>query len=322
MRAMHITTLKGPDAIELVEVDEPTVDAESVVIDVHVAGVTFPEVSQSRGEYHLRRTLPFIPGTEVAGVVRSAPSDSGLGAGQRVAAFPGVGGYAETVTAPPTAVFPLPDNVSFDAGAALPMNYLTMHFALLRRAQMKPGETVLVHGAAGGVGTAAVQLAAALDARVIAVVSAPGKVDTAKAAGADEVVLADAFEDAVLELTGSRGVDIVVDPVGAGRVSGSLRILAREGRLLVVGSTGGDIAQTKVDSLMRNNLNVSGVGWGAFWVEQPSYLQEQWAALLPLLRAGKLQPMVGRRFPLEQASQALLELDERRAQGKVLLDVQ
>lgn len=215
MRAMHITTLKGPDAIELVEVDEPTVDAESVVIDVHVAGVTFPEVSQSRGEYHLRRTLPFIPGTEVAGVVRSAPSDSGLGAGQRVAAFPGVGGYAETVTAPPTAVFPLPDNVSFDAGAALPMNYLTMHFALLRRAQMKPGETVLVHGAAGGVGTAAVQLAAALDARVIAVVSAPGKVDTAKAAGADEVVLADAFEDAVLELTGSRGVDIVVDPVGA-----------------------------------------------------------------------------------------------------------
>ncbi|WP_279614446.1 zinc-binding dehydrogenase [Streptomyces hygroscopicus] len=130
---------------------------------------------------------------------------------------------------------------------------------------------------------------------------------------------ADAFEDAVLELTGNRGVDIVVDPVGAGRVSGSLRILAREGRLLVVGSTGGDVAQIKVDSLMRNNLNLSGVGWGAFWVEQPSYLQEQWAALLPLLRAGKLQPVIGRRFPLEQASQALLELDERRAQGKVLL---
>ncbi|MFD7662016.1 zinc-binding dehydrogenase [Streptomyces sp. NPDC059788] len=133
--------------------------------------------------------------------------------------------------------------------------------------------------------------------------------------------MADAFEDAVRELTGDRGVDIVVDPVGADRVSGSVRILAREGRLLVIGSVGGDVAQVKVDSLMRNNLDVSGVGWGAFWSEEPSYLQEQWAALLPLLRAGHLQPVMGRRFPLEQASQALLELDQRRAQGKVLLDV-
>ncbi|MER7987696.1 zinc-binding dehydrogenase, partial [Streptomyces noursei] len=217
MRAIHITSLKGPTAIEVVEVDEPTAGAESVVIDVHVAGVTFPEVLQSRGEYHLRRTLPFIPGAEIAGIVRSAPWDSGLTAGQRVAAFPGVGGYAETVAAPPTAVFPLPDNVSFHAGAALPMNYLTMHFGLVRRAQLKPGDTVLVHGAAGGVGTAAVQLAAALDARVIAVVSEPGKVDTAKAAGADDVVLADAFEDTVRELTGDGGVDIVVGGGGAGR---------------------------------------------------------------------------------------------------------
>ncbi|MFI0220677.1 NADPH:quinone oxidoreductase family protein [Streptomyces lydicus] len=321
MRAIHITSLKGPLAIEAVEVDEPAVGAESVVIDVHVAGVTFPEVSQSRGEYHLQRTLPFIPGTEVAGTVRSAPSDSGLTTGQRVAAFPGTGGYAETVAAPPTAVFPLPDNVSFHAGAALPMNYLTMHFGLVRRAQLKAGDTVLVHGAAGGVGTAAVQLAAPLDARVIAVVSEPGKIDTAKAAGADEVILADAFEDTVQELTGDRGVDIVVDPVGADRVVGSLRSLAREGRLLVIGSTGGDIAQIKIDTLMYNNLSVSGVGWGAFWREQPSYLQEQWAGLLPLLQAGELQPVIGRRFPLEQATQALLELDQRRAQGKVLLDV-
>ncbi|MEU6120205.1 NADPH:quinone oxidoreductase family protein [Streptomyces sp. NPDC047117] len=321
MRAVHITSLKGPTAIEVVETDEPTADAESVVIDVHVAGVTYPEVAQSYGTYHLQRAQPFIPGAEVAGTVRSAPSDSGLTAGQRVAAFPGVGGYAETVAAPPTAVFPLPDNVSFDVGAALPMNYLTMHFGLVRRAQLKPGETVLVHGAAGGVGTAAVQLATALDAKVIAVVSEPGKIDTAKTAGADEVVVADAFEDAVRELTGDRGVDIVVDPVGADRVSGSVRVLAREGRLLVIGSVGGDVAQVKVDSLMRNNLNVSGVGWGAFWSEEPSYLQEQWAALLPLLRADHLQPVMGRRFPLEQASQALLELDQRRAQGKVLLDV-
>ncbi|CAL9395189.1 Phenolphthiocerol synthesis polyketide synthase type I Pks15_1 [Streptomyces sp. enrichment culture] len=321
MRAIQITSLEGPTATEVVEVDEPTAGAGSVVIDVHVAGVTYPEVAQSHGTYHLRRALPFIPGAEVAGVVRSAPSDSGLTAGQRVAAFPGVGGYAETVATQPTAVFPLPDNVSLHTGAALPMNYLTMHFGLVRRAQMKPGETVLVHGASGGVGTAAVQLATALGARVIAVVSAPDKIGTAKAAGADEVVLVDAFEEAVRKLTDDRGVDIVVDPVGADRVPGSLRSLAREGRLLVVGSVGGDVARIEVDSLMRENLSVAGVGWGAFWSEEPAYLQEQWAALLPLLRAGHLRPVVGRRYPLEQASQALLELDQRRVQGKVLLDV-
>lgn len=189
MHAIYITCLKGPAFIEAVEVDEPTAGAESVIIDVHVAGVTFPEIAQSHGEYHLQRVLPFIPGTEVAGTVRSAPSDSGLRAWQRVAAFPGIGGYAATVAVPPTAaVFPLPDNVSFRAGAALPMNYLTMHFALVRRAHLKPGESVLMHGTAGGVGTAAVQLAAALDARVIAVVSEPGKLTAARAVGADEVV--------------------------------------------------------------------------------------------------------------------------------------
>ncbi|CAL9328878.1 zinc-binding dehydrogenase [Streptomyces sp. enrichment culture] len=176
---------------------------------VHVAGVTYPEVAQSRGQYHLQRTLPFVPGAEVAGTVRSAPPGTGLTAGQRVAAFPGTGGYAETVAVQSAAVFPLPDDVSFDTGAALPMNYLTMHFGLVRRGGLKPGDTVLVHGAAGGVGTAAVQLAAALGARVIAVVSGPDKVDTAKDAGSDEVVLAGDFEEDVRRLTGERGVDLV-----------------------------------------------------------------------------------------------------------------
>ncbi|MGY1440099.1 NADPH:quinone oxidoreductase family protein [Streptomyces reniochalinae] len=321
MRAVHITRHAGPAAVEVVELDEPTAEPDSVVIDVRVAGVTYPEVAQSRGEYHLRRTLPFVPGAEVAGTVRSAPSNTGLTAGQRVAAFPGTGGYAETVAVPPTAVFPLPDNVSLDTGAALPMNYLTMHFALVRRAHLQPGDTVLVHGAAGGIGTAAVQLATALGARAIAVVSGPDKIDTAKAAGSDEVVLADDFDQAVRKLTGERGVDLVVDPVGGDRLTGSLNSLAREGRYLVVGAAGGHSPQVTTDSLMRKNLDLSGIGWGAFWQEQPSFLQQQWTDLLPLLQAGKLTPVLGRRFPLEQAAQALLELDQRRAQGKVLLDV-
>jgi NADPH:quinone reductase len=321
MRSVQITSLTGPASLELVDVDEPAADDASVVIDVHVAGVAYPEVSQSRGEYHVQRPLPFIPGGEVAGIVRSAPVGSGLTAGQRIAAFPWLGGFAETVAVPPEVVFPLPDNVSFHQGAALPLNYLTMHFALVRRARLKPGDTVLVQGAAGGIGTAATQLAAALGAKVIAVVSSEDKADTARAAGADEVVLVDGFEKAVRELTGDRGVDIVVDPVGGDRFAGSLNSLASEGRLLFIGATGGDVPQVRLDSLMRDNIDVSGVGWGGYWLTRPSYLREQWAELLPLLQAGKLQPVLGRRFPLEQASQALLEIDQRRARGKVLLDI-
>lgn len=321
MRAVQITTLDGPSALEVVAVDEPAARPDAVVIDVHVAGVTFPEVLQSRGQYQLKPELPFTPGSEVAGVVRSAPEGSGLSAGQRVAAFPGLGGFAEVVAVAPSMVFPLPDSVSFEAGASLPMNYLTVHFGLVRRGQLKPGETVLVHGAAGGVGTAATQLAVALGATVIAVVSSQDKVETARAAGAQDVVLVDGFKDAVKELTGGRGVDLVVDPVGGDRVTDSLRSLGREGRLLVIGFTGGEIPQVKVNRLLLNNLSVVGVGWGAFWMGEVPYLQEQWADLLPLLEAGKLDPVLGRIFPLEEASQALLELDERRAAGKVLLTI-
>jgi NADPH2:quinone reductase len=321
VRAVQITSLNGPSALEVVEVDEPTAGPDAVVIDVHVSGVTFPEVLQSRGAYQLKPELPFIPGSEVAGVVRSAPQGSGLEAGQRVAAFSGLGGFAEVVTASPAMVFPLPDRVSFEAGASLPMNYLTVHFGLVRRGQLKAGETVLVHGAAGGIGTAAVQLASALGAQVIGVVSSPEKVETARAAGAQDVVLVDGFKDAVKELTGGRGVDLVVDPVGGDRFTDSLRSLGREGRLLVIGFTGGEIPQVKVNRLLLNNISVVGVGWGAFWMGDVPFLQEQWADLLPLLEAGRLEPVLGRSFPLEQASQALLELDERRAAGKVLLAV-
>jgi NADPH2:quinone reductase len=308
--------------MRLVEIDEPAPGGSQVVVDVHVAGVTFPEVLQSRGEYQIKPALPFVPGSEVAGVVRSAPEGAGVRAGDRVAAFPGTGGFAEVVAADPRMVFPLPDDVSFAQGAALPMNYLTVHFALTRRGQLREGQTVLVHGAAGGVGTAAVQLASALGARVIAVTSSEEKAATARAAGASDVVLADGFRDRVTELTDGRGVDIVVDPVGGDRFTDSLRSLAVEGRLLVIGFTGGDIPTVRVNRLLLNNISVVGVGWGAFFMRAGlEYLQEQWADLLPLLRAGRLDPVLGAQYPLEQAAQGLLELDQRRALGKVLLTV-
>jgi NADPH:quinone reductase len=320
VRAIQISRLDGPSAVELVDVAEPDGDGQ-VVIDVHAAGVTFPEVLQSRGEYQMKPALPFVPGSEVAGVVRSAPEGSGFRAGQHVAAFPGLGGFAEVVAADPWMVFALPDGISFEAAAALPMNYLTVHFALTRRGCLREGETVLVHGAAGGVGTAACQLAAALGAHVIAVVSSDAKVEVARAAGAHEAILADGFRDAVKERTGGRGVDMVVDPVGGDRFTDSLRSLAREGRLLVIGFTGGEIPTVKVNRLLLNNTAVVGVGWGAFFLAEPSYLQEQWADLFPLLETGTLDPVLGNRYRLEDAAHALLELDQRRAQGKVLLTI-
>ncbi|SEO40790.1 NADPH:quinone oxidoreductase family protein [Trujillonella endophytica] len=322
MRAVQIQTLDGPEAVRLAEVDEPAAGGDKVVVDVHVAGVSFPEVLQSRGEYQIKPPVPFVPGSEVAGVVRYAPEGAAVRAGDRVAAFPGTGGFAEVAAADPRLVLPLPDTVSFAQGAAMPMNYLTVHFALTRRGQLGEGQTVLVQGAAGGVGTAAVQLAAALGARVIAVVSSEDKVGTARAAGASDVVLADGFRDRVKELTGGRGVDLVVDPVGGDRFTDSLRSLAVEGRLLVIGFTGGEIPTVKVNRLLLNNISVVGVGWGAYWMSTgPEYVQEQWADLLPLLRAGRLDPVLGTQYPLDQAAQALLELDERRARGKVLLTV-
>jgi NADPH2:quinone reductase len=320
VRAVHISTTDGPSALELVEVDEPSGDG-MVLIDVHAAGVTFPEVLQSRGEYQIKPPLPFVPGSEIAGVVRSAPDGSGFSAGDRVAAFPGLGGFAEVAAAMPQAVFPLPESVDFVAGAALPMNYLTMHFALTRRGGLRAGETVLVHGAAGGIGTAAVQLSKALGATVIAVTSSDEKAEIARRAGADEVVSSDGFRDKVKEITGGKGVDVVVDPVGGDRFTDSLRSLAREGRLLVIGFTEGEIPTVKVNRLLLNNVAVVGVGWGAFWMPNPGYLQEQWAELKPHLEAGRLDPVVGATHPLGDAAKAVTELDERRALGKVVLTV-
>ncbi|RBY88180.1 NADPH:quinone oxidoreductase family protein [Blastococcus sp. TBT05-19] len=320
MRAAHISSLDGPSAISVVDVPEPDADGK-VVIDVHVAGVTYPEVLLSRGEYQLKPPLPFIPGSEVAGVVRSAPEDSGLTPGQRVAAFPGFGGFAEVAVAGSGFVFPLPDAVSFEQGAALPMNYLTMHFALRRRGGLREGETVLVHGAAGGLGTAGIQLAKGYGARVLAVVSSEDKGEVARAAGADEIVLADGFRERVKDLTGGRGVDVVADPVGGDRFTDSLRSLGREGRLLVLGFTGGEIPTVKVNRLLLNNVSVVGVGWGAFWMGDPGFVQEQWTDLLPLLEAGRLEPVLGTVHDLADAAAAVTELDERRATGKVLVRV-
>lgn len=320
MRAVHVTRLDGPEAVEIVDLPQPTAAEGQVLIKVERAGVSFPDLLLTRGEYQIRPDLPFVPGAEVSGTVVSAPADSGLTTGDRVAAFPGFGGFAEFVTAPTDFVFPLPDGMSFDVAAALPMNYLTCLFALLERGGLQPGETVLVHGAAGGIGTAAIQVARASGAKVIAVTSTPQKGEVARAAGADDVVLADGFLAAVKDLTGGRGVDVVVDPVGGDRFTDSLRSLATLGRLLVIGFTEGAIPQVKVNRLLLNNISVVGVGWGAYWASRPHVVRSQWDQLMQLAGTGAIDPPIDQVVPLSDAGTAIGRLAARTVTGKLLLD--
>jgi NADPH2:quinone reductase len=321
MRAARVTRLEGPESVTVDEVDEPVAEAGELLVDVHEAGVNFPDVLLTRGLYQFKPDLPFVLGSECAGVVRTAPAGSAFQPGDRVAAFTMFGAFAEAVAVKEPFVFPLPDSLTFTKGAALPMNYLTVHFALVRRARLQPGETVLVHGAAGGIGTAAIQMAKALGARVIAVVSTPAKGDVAAAAGADDVVMADGFLDQVRALTAGRGVDVIVDPVGGDRFTDSLRSLALEGRILVIGFTAGEIPTVKVNRLLLGNTSVVGVAWGAFWLQEAGYLREQWNDLLPLLEQGRLDPPIGSTHDLSDVAEALLEIDERRAVGKVTLAI-
>jgi NADPH2:quinone reductase len=327
MRAVQITDHSGPDsALELAELGEPEpthllTPGSGVVVEVAAAGVSFPELLQSRGEYQLSPPLPFVPGSEVAGIVRSAPEGASVAAGDRVAAFTMLGGWADVAVAPEYLVFALPDALDFAQGAGLILNYHTAYFGVQLRGRLRGGETVLVHGAAGGVGTAAIQVAKGLDARAIAVVSSDAKAEVAREAGADEVLRSEGpWKDEALELTGG-GVDLVLDPVGGDRFTDSLRSLREGGRLVVVGFTGGSIPEVRVNRLLLKNTEVIGAGWGAYVMGKPGVNREIGAALDRMIHGGAIRPVVGQRFPLEQAADALRALDERRATGKLVLDV-
>ena len=314
MRAIQNVELSGPGALRLVDIPEP--DGEGVLVDVRAAGVSFPEVLQSRGQYQIKPELPFVPGSEVAGVVRR---DGGrFKAGDRVAAFCMLGGFAETVLAPEHFTFALPDQLDFAQGAGLVLNYHTAYFSLVNRGRLQAGETVLVHGAAGGVGTATLQVAKGLGARTIAVVSSDEKERIAREAGADEVLRSTgAWKD---EAKALGGADLVVDPVGGDRFVDSLRTLNPDGRLVVVGFTAGSIPEVKVNRLLLNNIDVVGAGWGGYISKRPEVIGEIATALDALIAAGHVRPVVGARLPLEQATEALELIDGRGATGKVVLE--
>jgi NADPH2:quinone reductase len=319
MRSVQVQRLDGPDGVVVVDVPEPVRGEGEVLVEVRALGMSWPDLLQSRGEYQLKPELPFQLGVDFAGVVREVPDDSTFAVGDRVACVLPYGGGAELVAVHPEGVFPLPDAVSFEKGAALPMNYLTAQFALATRAGVTAGDTVLVHGAAGGVGTASLQVAKGYGARTIAVVSTQEKADFVTALGADEAVLVDGFLPRVKELTDGRGVDVVVDVVGGDLMTDSLRALGPLGRLLVVGFTAGDIPTVRVNRLLLNNVDVRGVGWGAYAMARPGFMRAQWDELLPMMASGVVDPPVGTTYPLQQVGQALRDLEGRTVRGKTVL---
>ena len=321
MRAVRVTSTDGPEAVEVVDVGEPVPGPEDVLIDVAAAGVNYPDLLLTQDRYQYKPERPFTLGGELAGTVRRAPDGSGFAPGDRVAAVSATGAFAEVAAVGTKAVFGLPDGVGLRSAACIPFNYLTMTFALLTRGGLRDGETVLVHGAAGGIGTATIQLAAALGARVISVVSTPDKAEFVRGVGSHDAVLADGFRDAVRDLTGGRGVDMVVDPVGGDRFTDSLRSLAPLGRLLVLGFTAGDIPTVKVNRLLLNNIDVRGVGWGAYANPRPGYQRREWDEhLLPHVRSGAVDPPVQEAVELERAGEAVAALGERSVLGKLVVE--
>jgi NADPH:quinone reductase len=357
MFSHKIAAFTGPEDVEWTEVAEPAVSAQpaesaaggGVVIDVAAAGVSFADLLQTRGAYQMRVALPYTPGMDAAGVVRSCAPGAGFRPGQRVAVLVPCGCWQEVINVPAERVLPLPDVMSFEAGAAAALNGLTVLFALVRRARAQAGETLLVHGAAGGVGTAAVQLGKALGLRTIAVVGDEAKREFALRCGADHAVLSDGRQRdgrqgdgrqgdgrqrdgrqgdgrqgdgwlaAVRDLVGERAVDIVLDPVGSDRMTDSLRSLAPEGRLLVLGFAGGEIPVVRVNRLLLGNTGVLGVASREFFERHPALVAELWGQLMELRQTGALADPPVETYPFADARGALRAISDRRALGKVVL---
>ena len=321
MFAHQIRGFAGPDDVTWTEVAEPAVGG-GVVIDVVAAGVSFADLLQTEGTYQMKVPLPYTPGMDAAGVIRSAPPKSGLAAGQRVAVLLSHGCWQEVIAAPAARVLPLPDDMSFQAGAAAPLNYLTALFALVRRAQAQPGETLLVHGAAGGVGTAAIQVGRALGLRTVAVVGDEAKKQFALRHGAHHAVLVGGWLAAVRDMLGERAVNIVIDPVGGDRMTDSLRSLAPVGRMVIVGFSDGEIPAVRVNRLLLGNTGVLGAASREFFEQQPATVADLWAQLLSLRQAGALHDPPVQLYPFADARGALRAIAHRQATGKIVLSKQ
>ncbi|MGH9116190.1 MAG: NADPH:quinone oxidoreductase family protein [Acidimicrobiales bacterium] len=325
MKAIVCRQFGGPEVLELADVAEPAAGEGQVVVDVRACAVTFPDLLIMHDLYQYKPGLPYIPGGEVAGVVRSV----GLGvhqfdAGDLVMGSAGsVGGFAERVALPASHVSAVPDGSPLEEAAGLLYAYGTSHHALRDRAALRPGETLLVLGAAGGVGLAAVELGRLMGARVIAAASSDDKLELCKQRGADETInySRDDLKTAARALTGGAGADVVYDPVGGKYAEPALRATAWQGRYLVIGFTAGEIPRLPTNLALLRGCSIVGVYWGSFIQRQPEDNRRNVAELTEWWRAGRLKPYVSAIYPLERAPDALRDLAARRTVGKVVVTV-
>jgi NADPH2:quinone reductase len=322
MKAVRCIELGGPDKLRVEDIERPEPGAGEVRLKVAGCGVNFADSLIIQGKYQVRPDLPFTPGMEVAGKVTALGANvDGLERGQLVVGMTGTGGFAEEVICPARDVMPCPEGLDPVIAAALPVAYGTAHLGLERRARLRPGETLLVHGASGGVGLAAVEVGKRMGATVIATASSADKLEIAAEHGADHLIdyAEGAFKDRVRELTGGRGADVIFDPVGGDVFDESLRCIAWEGRLLVVGFASGRIPQAPANLMLVKNMAVMGVFWGAYRDKDPKVMTASFATLAQWLKEGALKPLVSRTYGLEDTGQAIADLMERRAKGKIVV---
>ena len=322
MKAVRIHSLDGPRALRVDELPEPSAGAGDVLIDVKAAGLNFPDVLLTRGKYQFKPSPPFSPGGEGAGVVRAVgPGVTSLAPGDRVAFTLLYGAFAERVVAPELAVVKLPDAVGFEIGAATLLTYLTVLHALEDRAALRRGETLLVLGAAGGVGVAAVQLGKSMGARVIAAASSDEKLAFCKENGADFGVnyAREDLKERVKQITDGAGANVVFDAVGGPYSEPALRAIAWEGRFLVVGFAAGDIPKIPLNLALLKGCSIVGVFWGQFAMRDPLRNRAHAERVLAAVAAGELAPRVDATFPFERAAEALERMEQRKVLGKVLL---
>lgn len=319
MKALVIPAFDGPTALRFQDVADPMPGEGDLLVDVHAAGIAFPDVLLTYGKYQVKPDPPFVPGAEIAGVVRKAPFGAPIQAGQRVAAYlPGLGGFAETAVVPMHLALPVPDGLTCAQAAAMPINYLTGHFALQHRGRMQAGETVLVHGAGGGLGLACIHVAQVLSGRVIAVASTPAKREAAIRAGAELAVPVEDFKDAAREWTGGAGVDLVADPVGGDRVIDSIRCLAADGRLLILGFAGGSIPNIPANRLLLNNVDAVGVLWGPYATAREGFIQRQWQELTTAFERAGIFVELSRVCSLDEVPTVLAAMESRQLDGKAV----
>jgi NADPH2:quinone reductase len=322
MKAVMCRGYGPPESLVLEQVASPRPDRGQVVVSVKACGVNFPDTLIIRGLYQFKPAPPFSPGSEVAGIVKEVgPGVEGFKPGDRVVAFGAFGGFAEEFLADAGGLIPMPDAMAFDTAASFVMTYGTTMHALNDRAHLRPGETLLVLGAAGGIGLAAVEIGKAMGAKVIAAASSAEKLAVCRQHGADAIINygTEDLRERIDALTDRRGVDVIVDPVGGAYSEPALRGMAWNGRFLVIGFTAGDIPRIPLNLPLLKGCSIVGVFWGSFAARDPKHNRENLRDLLGWFEAGKLKPRISARYPLARAADALNDILQRRVMGKAVL---